>query len=283
MSGAYPDPSAAAPSTFRPSPAPLDETSPATAVPRLHVVTDDEVLRRPDFPERARRVLAAGPGVALHLRGPGTGARRVWELARELRGGPAPEPGAGAARWEPRGHGGGRGRRGGRGRHARRRAGEAAREAPDGRPVALLLVNDRVDVARVVDADGVHLGGRSLPASMARTLLPGGALVGVSVHGAEAAAEAAAEGADYLMVGTIFATPSHPGRPGAGPEVLRAVVRRGAPPLVAVGGITPDRVATCLEAGAHGVAVLRGVWEASDTSGAVAGYVEALGAASAVP
>lgn len=222
-------------------------TSRAVPVPRLHVVTDDDVLARPDFVECARRVLAAGPDVALHLRGPGTGARRVWEIARALR--PGPRPGPRGGRWE-------------------------------GRPQAAVLVNDRVDVACLVEAHGVHLGERSLPASVARTLLPAGSLLGVSVHGPRAAASAAEEGADYLMVGTIFPTPSHPGRAGAGPDLIHDIAEAGSPPLLAVGGVTPGRVAPCLRAGAHGVAVLRGVWDASDTERAVAGYVEALAVAS---
>lgn len=228
----------------------------AATVPRLHVVTDDDVLGRPDFLERARTILAAGPTVALHVRGPGTGARRLWKLVRRLRPvdprwGPtgSDAPGAGAPAAEPV-------------------AGPAASRAA-------LLVNDRVDVARLAGADGVHLGGRSLPVAEARKLLDAGAWVGVSVHDREGAA--AAQEADYLMVGTIFATRSHPGRPGSGPGHLCTVGRAGGPPLVAVGGVTPDRVVECLDAGAHGVAVLRGVWEAGDTERAVAGYLEALG------
>lgn len=209
-------------------------------VPRLHVVTDDEVLERPDVLERGREVLAAGTAVALHVRGPATGARRLWELTRRLR----PAAATSGAR---------------------------------------LMVSDRVDVARLARADGVHLGGRSLSVAVARRLLSGGALVGVSVHDREAAAEAAADGADYLVVGTIFRTPSHPGRPGAGPGLLRTIAAAVPLPLVAIGGVTPGRVGACLDAGAHGVAVLRGVWEASDTERAVSGYLEAMGAAWATP
>lgn len=236
----------------------------AATVPRLHVVTDDDVLGRPDFLERARTILAAGPAVALHVRGPGTGARRLWELARRLRGS---DPTSGPTESEPPGAGA--------------PAAEPVAEpvaGPMAGPVAsraALLVNDRVDVAWLAGADGVHLGGRSLPVAEARKLLDAGAWVGASVHDREGAA--ATREADYLMVGTIFATRSHPGRPGAGPGHIRAVGRAGGPPLVAVGGVTPDRVAACLDAGAHGVAVLRGVWEAGDTERAVAGYLEALG------
>lgn len=204
-------------------------------VPPLHVVTDDEVLGRGDFVRRAEAVLAAGDAVVLHVRGPATGGRRLWEIARRLR--------------------------------------PAATETG-----ALLVVNDRVDVARLAGADGVHLGERSLPADVARTLLAPDALVGVSVHGPAGAARAAAAGADYLVVGTVFETPSHPGRPGAGVELLdRVAVAAPGVPLVAIGGVSPERVAPCRAAGARGVAVLRGVWEPSDTEGAVAGYLEVMG------
>jgi thiamine-phosphate pyrophosphorylase len=140
-------------------------------------------------------------------------------------------------------------------------------------------VNDRVDVAAVAGADGVHLGERSLPVAAARGLLPATALVGASVHRIDRARELATEGADYLVAGTVFATPSHPDRPGRGPEWLGRVVRAAARPVLAIGGISPERVAPCVAVGAHGVAVLRGVWDAGDPAEAVAGYLKRLAAA----
>lgn len=151
----------------------------------------------------------------------------------------------------------------------------AALRGPARTAGALLLANDRVDLALAADLDGVHLPERSLPAAVARGLLPAGALIGASVHSPEGAHDAA-DGADYLLVGTVYATPSHPGRTGSGPEGLarvRAAVRL---PLFAIGGVTPGRVPELRAAGAAGVAVLGGVWSASDPAAAVARYLEAL-------
>lgn len=147
---------------------------------------------------------------------------------------------------------------------------------------AMVVLNDRVDVALLAGAHGVQLGARSLPVARARSLLPAACRVGVSTHGPDEVAAAEREEADWAVVGTIYATPSHPGRPGAGPEGLRRCARaRGGLPLVAIGGVTPGRVPELLEAGAAGVAVMRGVWDAPDPAVAVGGYLKALGRASA--
>lgn len=148
---------------------------------------------------------------------------------------------------------------------------EAARESG-----ALLAANDRVDLALVLGLDAVQLGARSLPPAVVRDLVDPACLVGVSVHGAGAARRAEEGGADYLVVGTIFSTGSHPGRPGAGPARVAAVAARVTLPLLAIGGVTPERVAPVLEAGAYGAAVLSGVWDACDPAEALDRYLEAL-------
>lgn len=125
---------------------------------------------------------------------------------------------------------------------------------------ARLLVNDRLDLARLLETDGVQLPESSFPVGLARRLLPAGVLVGRSVHGPEAFEPDGRP--DFLLVGTLFPTPSHPGRAGAGPERIEEV-RRASPdvPAVGIGGINPDRVPAVTGAGGHGVAVLRAVWE----------------------
>lgn len=143
---------------------------------------------------------------------------------------------------------------------------------------AVLLVNDRADVALAAGADGVHLGERSLPVAAARRLFPPPALVGASVHGAERAREAAAAGADYLVAGTVYATPSHPDWPGRGTGFLRRIAADSGVPILAIGGVAPERVTACVGDGAYGVAVLSGVWDARDPMEAVAGYLERLAA-----
>jgi thiamine-phosphate diphosphorylase len=143
---------------------------------------------------------------------------------------------------------------------------------------AALFLNDRVDVALVSDADGVHLGAGSLPVPETRAIVGPSGWIGVSCHEAEEAAEAARLGADYVFLGTIFETPSHPRRAGLGVEAVQEAVR-GVPslPVVAIGGIGPDAAQELARAGAWGVAVIRGVWGAPDPGRAVSLYLEGLG------
>jgi thiamine-phosphate pyrophosphorylase len=205
----------------------------AERLPRLHAVTDDAVLARPDFPARAREVLErGGGGVALHLRGPRVGGRLLHDLAAAL----VP----------------------------------AARASG-----ALLLVNDRVDVALAAGADGVQLGRRSLLPADARLLLGDGPLVGVSVGTRAEVWDAAQGGADFVLAGSVYATASHPGRMAMGPERLAELAVLGVP-LVAIGGVTPGRVDAVRAAGAYGVAAIRAVWDADDPAEAVSRFLEAL-------
>ena len=138
------------------------------------------------------------------------------------------------------------------------------------------VVNERADVALSARAQAVQLGAGALPVAAARQDLGPEVAVGASVHGADAAARAAAGGANFLVLGTIFETPSHPDRPAAGPELVERCRGRVARPLVAIGGVTPGRVAELLAAGAHGVAALRGVWSTPRPRDAVEAYLEAL-------
>lgn len=131
---------------------------------------------------------------------------------------------------------------------------------------ALLVVNDRLDVALAAGAHGVHLGEAGLPVAAARRLaLPTGFLVGRSVHSAEGAAAACAAGADYLLAGNVFETASHPGRPAAGLEFLRAVcAAAGRTPVFAIGGVTSENAGACIAAGAAGVAAISALLAAPD-------------------
>lgn len=140
-----------------------------------------------------------------------------------------------------------------------------------------LFVNDRLDVALALQVDGAHVGHRSLGVRVARALLGPDVWLGASVHDAADALEARREGADYAFLGTIFDTPTHPGRKGMGLEGLAATVGRvGAFPLIAIGGIDAARVGDVLAAGAYGVAVVRGVWDSRDAPAAVGRYAQAL-------
>jgi len=101
-------------------------------------------------------------------------------------------------------------------------------------------------------------------------------LLGRSVHSVEVARQAAAEGCHYLLVGTMYPTRSHPEKPPEGLAMLQAIHHAVALPLIAIGGITPERVAECLQAGACGVAVVSGIAEAPDVEAAAHRYRQAL-------
>ena len=122
---------------------------------------------------------------------------------------------------------------------------------------ALLIVNDRVDVAIAAGADGVHLGGGSMPVAVARRLVGPDALIGVSTH---APGEAPAD-ADFAFFGPVWETP---GKTAVGPARLAEAVAATAVPVLAIGGVTPARVPAALAAGAAGVAVIREILAARD-------------------
>jgi thiamine-phosphate pyrophosphorylase len=129
---------------------------------------------------------------------------------------------------------------------------------------ALLLVNDRVDLARVIAGGGVHLPAGGLPVGEARRLLGPAALIGRSVHSPEEARQAHEDGADYVFLGPIWETASHPGRKPLGPE---AIARSAPARVIAIGGVTPERARLSRAAGASGVAVISAVWNAADPGG----------------
>lgn len=201
-------------------------------IPRLHAVTDDDVLADPGFRDRAAALVRAhGPAVALHLRSPAGEVRLLLEAAEALAG--------------------------------------IASDAG-----ALLLVNGRPDVALAAGL-GVQLGRRSIPVQAVRSLLGPEAVIGYSAHGTAEAASAVDNGADFVVIGTIWETPSHPDREGAGLPRVYDTVSAVARPVVAIGGVTPERAAQARGAGAWGVAAVRGIWGA-DPVAAAAEYLRAM-------
>ncbi len=131
------------------------------------------------------------------------------------------------------------------------------------------IVNDRVDVALAVEADGVHLGVDDMPVSIARRLMGPEAIIGFSPETVEQARQAEAEGADYLGVGAVFGTGTKPDAgPPIGVEGLREMVQAVSIPVVAIGGVTADNAASCIRAGAAGVAVVSAVVAAEDVEAA---------------
>ncbi len=130
---------------------------------------------------------------------------------------------------------------------------------------ALLLVNERVDVAVASGADGVQLGEAGLPTEASRRMLGDGALIGRSVHSVDGAHAAVRSGADFLLVGTMFATRSHPGEEPSGPGLLRRIRDAGITiPMLGIGGITEGNAAQVLDAGADGVAVITAILADAD-------------------
>ena len=140
----------------------------------------------------------------------------------------------------------------------------------------LLIINDRPDVAALCGADGVHVGQDDLPVADARRIVGAGRLVGVSTHTLAQARPAAADGADYIGVGPMFATATKDAGPVAGPQLLRQVAAEVPLPHVAIGGITADNVAQLVAAGARRVAVCSAVIAAADPQAAARAIVEQL-------
>ena len=140
---------------------------------------------------------------------------------------------------------------------------------------ALLLVNDRVDVALAAGADGVQLGEEALPVEAVRQLFGDRLLIGRSVHSLEGAVAAEAEGADYLVAGSIFPSASHPGRAAAGVRFLEQLKPRVGVPYLAIGGVTPNNVEDAVRAGATGAAVITAISESGDPQRAAGELVAA--------
>ena len=130
---------------------------------------------------------------------------------------------------------------------------------------ARLFISDRADIAIAVEADGVHLGQNSIPASAAKKASEGRLAVGVSTHSLPEAVDAEREGADFITFGPIYRTQSKLkyGEP-LGIEALRKVASRVSVPILAIGGIAPDRVKAVMEAGASGVALISAILASQD-------------------
>jgi thiamine-phosphate pyrophosphorylase len=140
-----------------------------------------------------------------------------------------------------------------------------------------LMINDRVDVVLALDLEGVHLRADSLPVSVARRLLGPQRLIGRSTHSLDEVRQAGREGADYVVFGPIFATPSKQafGKP-FGLEALADVCRHSSIPVFAIGGITSARARDVRRAGAHGAAVIGAIVGCEDVASATRQLLAAL-------
>lgn len=138
---------------------------------------------------------------------------------------------------------------------------------------ALFIVNDRIDLAKYLEAEGAHLGQEDLPLGFARKILGRGAIIGGSANSVASAKKAQQAGADYLGVGTIFPTETKVIEKVTGVELLREVRKAVKLPLLAIGGVKPENCRVCIEAGADGVAVVSGIMSAPDVSAAAKAYL----------
>ena len=135
---------------------------------------------------------------------------------------------------------------------------------------ALLLINDRIDIAQAVGADGVHLGGHSLPIKKTREILGSKALIGVSTHSALEAESAQNQGADFITYGPVFFTPSKaPFGPPVGVNSLQTVCNCCKIPVYALGGVKIDNTVEIMNSGAYGVSMISALLSAPDPNQAV--------------
>jgi thiamine-phosphate pyrophosphorylase len=145
---------------------------------------------------------------------------------------------------------------------------------------ALLAVNDRADIARAAGADVLHLGQDDLPLRLARDIIGARPLIGRSTHDAGQAGQADTDDVDYFCVGPCWPTPTKPGRPAPGLDLVRMVAEFATDkPWFAIGGIDAERLPQVLEAGARRVVVVRAITAADDPRAAAQRLSSALAAA----
>ena len=149
------------------------------------------------------------------------------------------------------------------------------RRVTEGR--ALLIVNDRVDVALLAGADGVQLGETALDVADVRKLVGAEMLVGRSVHSEVGAVDAECQGADFLVLGTIFETASHPDGLVGGLDLVREVTGAVGVPVLGIGGITSSNAQSVMEAGARGAAVITAISMSDDPQSAASNLSTAIG------
>ena len=137
---------------------------------------------------------------------------------------------------------------------------------------AWVVINDRVDVAVAARASAIQLTTRSLTVADARHMA-GDMPMGASAHAVDEATSAAADGADWVVVGHVYETPSHPDEPARRLDLVRQTAATVRVPVIAIGGIKPQHLDALFDAGAHGVAVISGIWGAADAERAAADYL----------
>lgn len=153
---------------------------------------------------------------------------------------------------------------------------ESVKEVTDAYEIPL-IINDRVDIALAVDADGVHLGQKDLPAEVARELLGPDKIIGVSAYNAELALQAQKDGADYIGVGDVFGTATKSDTHHVSLEELQKIRDNVKIPMVAIGGVNHDNVRQLRGTGIDGVAVISSILGAKDITAAAEEMVKRMG------
>jgi thiamine-phosphate pyrophosphorylase len=141
---------------------------------------------------------------------------------------------------------------------------------------ALFIVNDRPDLVAAAGADGVHVGQDDLPVAEARDLVGPERIVGLSTHSPAQIEAARSSAPDYIAVGPVHATPTKPGRPAVGLELVRHAAAHAPEPWFAIGGIDPTTIGAVVEAGARRVVVVRAITESEDLRAAARNLRAAL-------
>ena len=144
---------------------------------------------------------------------------------------------------------------------------------------ALFIINDDPELARSVDADGVHVGQDDMAVEDARALLGPDAIIGLSTHSEEQIRASADLPVDHISVGPIWETPTKQGRPAVGLDLIRFAAREAPHPFFAIGGIDPSNVAEVVAAGAERLCVVRALRDAEDPEAVAAELRQALGEA----
>lgn len=142
---------------------------------------------------------------------------------------------------------------------------------------AVLIINNDIDIALSVDADGVHLGQEDFPVQAARKILGDDKIIGLSTHSLKEAEDAQGLGVDYIGIGPIFKSITKDVREPLGIEIIKEVKRISRVPVIAIGGINEENVSDVITAGADGAAVISAIISREDITGAVKGFIRRVG------
>lgn len=145
---------------------------------------------------------------------------------------------------------------------------------------AALIINDDVDIAMTVNADGVHLGQDDLPVQTARRVIGENKIIGLSTHSLKDAAAAQDSGADYIAIGPIFKSTTKDVRSPLGADIIRAVKKISKLPVIAIGGINEENVGDVMQAGADGAAIISAIISKPDITASVREFIRKIESAS---